>query len=83
MPDDGQVFATVTRMLGGSRVQLRCADGEERMGRIPGSMKFRTWIREDDIVIADPWDWQDEKADVEWRYESDAAEQLREEGHIE
>jgi len=82
MPDDNQVFAVVTEMLGGSRVQLRCADGEERMGRIPGRMKFRTWIQEGDVVIAEPWDWQDEKANVEWRYDDDAAEQLRQEGHI-
>jgi len=83
MPDDNQVFAVVTDMLGGSRVQLRCADGKERMGRIPGRMKFRTWISEGDVVIAEPWDWQDEKANVEWRYDDDAAEQLRREGHIE
>ncbi|GGN08960.1 translation initiation factor eIF-1A [Halarchaeum nitratireducens] len=82
MPDDNQVFAVVTEMLGGSRVQLRCADGKERMGRIPGRMKFRTWIQEGDVVIAEPWDWQDEKANVEWRYDDDAAEQLRQEGHI-
>ncbi|QLC34959.1 translation initiation factor eIF-1A (plasmid) [Halarchaeum sp. CBA1220] len=83
MPDDDQVFAVVTNMLGGSRVRLRCADGKERMGRIPGRMKFRTWISEGDVVIAEPWDWQDEKANVEWRYDDDAAEQLRREGHIE
>ncbi|WP_435101923.1 translation initiation factor eIF-1A [Halarchaeum sp. P4] len=82
MPDDNQVFAVVTDMLGGSRVRLRCADGKERMGRIPGRMKFRTWISEGDVVIAEPWDWQDEKANVEWRYDDDAAEQLRREGHI-
>ena len=82
MPDDDQVFAVVTDMLGGSRVRLRCADGKERMGRIPGRMKFRTWIQEGDVVIAEPWDWQDEKANVEWRYDDSAAEQLRREGHI-
>ena len=82
MPDDDQVFAVVTDMLGGSRVRLRCADGEERMGRIPGRMKFRTWIQEGDVVIAEPWDWQDEKADVTWRYEKADADRLRDEGHL-
>jgi len=33
-------------------------------------------------VLAEPWDWQDEKANVEWRYEDDEADQLRREGHI-
>lgn len=43
----------------------------------------RIWIREDDIVLVEPWDWQDDKADVTWRYEKSDADQLREEGHIE
>jgi translation initiation factor 1A (aeIF-1A) len=82
MPNDDEMFAVVTDMLGGGRVRLRCNDGKERMGRIPGRMRFRTWIDEDDIVLIEPWDWQDEKADVEWRYESQDADQLRREGHI-
>ncbi|MFC6906278.1 translation initiation factor eIF-1A [Halalkalicoccus tibetensis] len=82
MPDDDEMFAVVTDMLGGGRVRLQCNDGKERMGRIPGRMRFRTWINEDDVVLIEPWDWQDEKADIEWRYDSQDAAQLRREGHI-
>jgi Translation initiation factor 1 (IF-1) len=45
-------------------------------------MQKRVWIRENDIVLVEPWDWQDEKADITWRYENSEAEQLREEGHL-
>jgi translation initiation factor 1A len=83
MPEDDEVFAEVTDMLGANRVKVRCADGNERTARIPGRMQKRIWIREGDIVLVSPWDWQDEKADVEWRYEKAEADQLREEGHIE
>ena len=82
MPDDDQLFAVVTNMQGYGRVKLRCADGEERMGRIPGRMRKRIWIRKDDVVLVEPWDWQDEKADIVWRYDEHDADQLREEGHI-
>ena len=82
MPSDDQVFGVVTRHNGGNHLEVRCADGETRMGRIPGRMKYRTWIEEGDVVLVDPWDWQDEKADVEWRYTEQDAEQLRAEGHI-
>ncbi len=82
MPGDDEVFATVTEMLGANRVEVRCADGVERTARIPGRMQKRVWIREDDVVLVDPWDWQDEKADVVWRYERSEADQLREEDHI-
>jgi translation initiation factor 1A len=83
MPEDDEVFAEVTDMLGANRVQVRCADGKERTARIPGRMQKRIWIREDDVVLVEPWDWQDDKADVTWRYEKSEADQLREEGHIE
>ncbi|PSQ42734.1 translation initiation factor eIF-1A [Halobacteriales archaeon SW_7_68_16] len=82
MPEDGEVFAEVITMLGDNRVRVQCVDGEERTARIPGKMQKRIWIREDDIVLVEPWDWQDEKADITWRYEKQNAEQLREEGHI-
>jgi translation initiation factor 1A len=82
MPDDSEQFAIVTEMLGKNRVRLRCNDGVERMGRIPGRMRKRIWIRRDDIVLCEPWSWQDEKADIEWRYDGSAQDQLRREGHI-
>ncbi|MCD5425230.1 MAG: translation initiation factor eIF-1A [Methanosarcinaceae archaeon] len=63
-----EVLATVESLLGVNRVRLRCMDGVVRMGRIPGAMKKRIWIREGDIVIAIPWDFQDSKAEVVWKY---------------
>ncbi|MCL7416484.1 MAG: translation initiation factor eIF-1A [Halalkalicoccus sp.] len=82
MPEEGEVFATVTEMLGANRITVRCADGVERTARIPGRMRKRVWIREDDVVLVEPWDWQEEKADVTWRYEKSEAERLRRDGHI-
>ncbi|MFP4626203.1 MAG: translation initiation factor eIF-1A [Natronomonas sp.] len=82
MPGEDEMFAVVTEMLGGRRVRLRCADGKRRMGRIPGRMRFRTWVNKDDVVLIEPWSWQDEKADIEWRYDGADAAQLRREGHI-
>ncbi len=83
MPDENELFARVTRHDGGNHVRVQCEDGETRMGRIPGRMKYRVWIEEGDTVLVEPWDWQDEKADIAWRYDERDADQLREEGHIE
>ena len=82
MPDDDELFAVVQEMLGANRVRVRCEDGEERTARIPGRMQKRIWIREDDVVLVDLWDWQEEKADITWRYEKAEADQLREEGYV-
>ena len=82
MPDSDEMFAVVTQHNGGNHVRVRCQDGKNRMGRIPGRMKYRTWISEGDVVLVEPWSWQDEKANIEWRYSEQDADQLREEGHI-
>ena len=82
MPEGDEQFALVTRHEGGNHVRLQCADGKNRMGRSPGRMKFRTWINERDVVIAEPWDWDDDKANIEWRYDGQDADQLRREGHL-
>ncbi|MBN2110560.1 MAG: translation initiation factor eIF-1A [Methanosarcinaceae archaeon] len=80
--ENKEVLATVESMLGANRVRLRCMDGIVRMGRIPGSMKKRTWIREGDIVIAVPWDFQDEKADVIWKYTRPQVSWLERKGYL-
>jgi len=82
LPDDDEVLGVVESMLGANRLKVRCMDGETRTARIPGRMKKRVWINEDDVVVVKPWDWQDEKADVKWRYESQEADRLREEGYL-
>ena len=82
LPDDDEVLGIVESMLGANRLRVRCMDGEKRTARIPGRMKKRVWINEDDVVIVEPWDWQDEKADVKWRYDSQQADQLRREGYL-
>lgn len=77
LPEDGEVFGIVTNMLGANRVTVRCLDGEERTCRIPGSMQKKVWIREDDLVIVEPWEWQDEKGDVVHRYERQEADEIK------
>jgi len=80
--DRNEVLATVACLLGSKRVTLQCMDGVVRMGRIPGSKKKRMWIREGDIVIANPWEVQDSKAEVIWKYTRPQVEWLERKGYI-
>ncbi|HYC19318.1 MAG: translation initiation factor eIF-1A [Halobacteriota archaeon] len=77
-----EIFGTVEKMLGGSRITVRSQDGKTRMGRIPGKMKRRVWLRVGDVIIIRPWSIQDEKADVVWRYLPPQADWLRRKGYI-
>ena len=63
-----EMFALAEQILGGRRVTVLCEDGETRLARIPGKMRRRQWVREGDLIIVWPWDFQDSKADVKHRY---------------
>ena len=65
---DGEIFAIADQLLGASRIRVMCADGKSRLGRIPGKLKKRMWIREGDLLIVKPWAFQDEKSDIRHRY---------------
>jgi translation initiation factor 1A len=71
MPKDykREMFAIADQLLGASKIKVMCADGKSRIGRIPGKLKKRMWIREGDLLIIRPWEFQeDEKADILFRY---------------
>ncbi len=50
------------------------------MARIPGKMRRRQWVREGDLIIIWPWDFQDSKADVKHRYTKTQAMYLSRKG---
>ena len=71
---NNEMFAVVEKRLGGSRMHVSCADGKLRMARIPGSRRRRIKrIRVGDLVIIAPWEVQDEKADVKYKYRMNQA----------
>ena len=46
-------------------------------------MKKRIWIREGDVVLVKPWDFQsDQKADVIWRYTRTESNWLERKGYL-
>ena len=75
-----EMFALAEQILGGRRVTVLCADGGTRMARIPGKMRRRQWVREGDLIIVWPWDFQDAKADVKHRYTKTQAMYLSRKG---
>ncbi|ABR55369.1 translation initiation factor eIF-1A [Methanococcus vannielii SB] len=80
---DNEILGVIEQMLGASRVRVRCMDGHLRMGRIPGKLKRKIWVREDDVVIVTPWEVQsDEKCDIIWRYTKGQVDWLAKKGYL-
>ena len=77
-----EMSALADQILGGRRVSILCEDGETRLARIPGKMRRRQWVREGDLIIVWPWDFQDSKADVKHRYTKTQAMYLSRKGAL-
>ena len=83
IPEEGELFGRVLKMLGGENVMVKCTDGITRRGRIRGKLKRRVWIRDNDIVIIAPWDFKDsEMVDIVWRFTLPPVDWLKQNGHI-
>jgi translation initiation factor 1A len=83
LPSANDILGVAIKLLGYDRVLVKCQDGHERLCRIRGKMKRRVWIREGDIVLVSPWDFQsDKRGDLIWRYTKAQAETLRRKGYI-
>jgi len=83
LPVANDVLCIAVRLLGFDRVLVKCQDGHERLCRIRGKMKRRVWIREGDVVLVSPWDFQsDKRGDIIWRYTRGQADWLRKSGYI-
>jgi translation initiation factor 1A len=53
-----------------------------RTCRIRGKIKRRMWIRDNDLVLVAPWDFQSGKADIIWRYINAHQDKLRDDGYL-
>jgi len=74
---ENEMFAVVQQVLGGSRMNVNCEDGKSRMARIPGGKRRRIRkIKAGDLLIVSPWDIQDEKADIQFKYKRNQAKLL-------
>jgi len=83
VPSANDILGVAIKLLGFDRVLVKCQDGKERLCRIRGKMKRRVWIREGDVVLVSPWDFQtDKRGDIFWRYTRAQAEMLRKKGYI-
>ncbi|CDF30036.1 translation initiation factor 1A [Methanoculleus sp. CAG:1088] len=65
---EGEMFGIADQLLGASKIKVMCEDGQSRVGRIPGKIKKRMWIREGDLLIVAVWDFEPSKCDVRFRY---------------
>ena len=81
MPNRNDILGVVKKNLGSTRMSVSCQDGYKRLCRVRGKMKKRNWVREGDVVLVSPWDFQyDVKGDIIFRYTRNQSAWLRDQG---
>jgi len=83
LPRGNQTLGILEQRLGASRMRVRCLDGKTRICRIPGRLKRRLWVRENDILIVEPWEFSgDEKGDLIYKYTPTQMVFLKNKGYL-
>ncbi len=83
IPKPGEFIGVVVKALGASKFQVLCNDNKERICAIPGRLKRRFWIKENDLVLVKPWVVQgDTKGDVVYRYSLMDKDSLKQKGFV-
>ena len=78
-----EVVGRVVKSQGSSRFMVLCSDGNERLCSIPKKFKRAFWIKENDVVLVEPWTLQsDIRGDIIMRYSISDANRLKERGFL-
>jgi translation initiation factor 1A len=82
LPKGNEQFGVVVGLAGAARFIVNCADGKERLCRVPGSIKREIWVKEGDYVIVKPWDIDDKRGDIVFRYTRIQVDWLRRKNYL-
>lgn len=82
LPRNGELFGIIEQRVGGSRMLVKCSDGKIRNCKVPGRLKRALWIREGDTVIVKPWEFDNDKGDVLFKFNPNDVQVLRERGYL-
>jgi len=82
LPQGREIIGIIEQRVGGLRMLVRCLDGKTRNCRVPGRLRRKLWLREGDVVIVEPWEFDDEKGDILYKYSPTAVEWLKRKGYL-
>lgn len=82
LPRGREVIGVIEERLGGNKMRVSCFDKKVRNCRVPGRLRRRLWLRPNDIVIIEPWELDDSRGDVLFKYPSNQIQWLRKNGYL-
>ena len=82
LPKENECMGVIEQRVGGKRMIVKCVDGKARNCRVPWRLKRKLWLREGDIVLIEPWEFDDEKGDVIFKYHPAQVNWLKKKGYL-
>ena len=82
LPYGREVIGIITQRCGGSRMIVSCMDGKTRNCKVPGRKRRGLWLREGDAIIIEPWEFDDDKGDVLFKYTDNQVAKLKSMGKL-
>ncbi|MEA3343348.1 MAG: translation initiation factor eIF-1A [archaeon] len=84
IPRDKEVLGMIESRLGFGKMNVICTDKKIRICRVPGKYRRRIWVREGEIVLVMPWQFEGErKGDIIYKYRKAQSDWLRNKGLLE
>ncbi len=80
IPRGREVIGMITQRVGAGRMLVSCMDGKTRNCRVPGRLRRELWLREGDVIIVEPWEFDGDKGDILYKYTKAAIEKLKKDG---
>ncbi len=82
LPRKNELIGVIEQRLGGNKSSVSCFDGKSRICRVPGRLRRRLWLRVEDIVIIEPWELDNNKGDILFKYTPSQIFLLKKKGYI-
>ena len=83
LPGKGELIGIIEQRLGGNKMMVRCLDGKMRNCRVPGRLKRKLWLRPEDVVIVEIWEFDKNKGDIVLKYRKNQIEWLKRKNYLE
>jgi translation initiation factor 1A len=82
LPKKKEIIGFIEQRFGGNKMKINCMDGKIRNCRVPGRLKRRLWLRPNDIVLIEPWELDENKGDILFKYRVNQIEWLKKHGYL-
>ena len=83
LPRGKEIIGIIEQRYGGNKMNVNCLDGKNRNCRVPGRLKRKLWLRPNDVVIIEPWELDDSRGDVIFKYRPNQIAWLKQNNYLE